>query len=47
MGQRCRHDFKKHGDIWEDLYDSLKVKERESEPHESLKEAKKKALSRP
>jgi hypothetical protein len=39
-------DLKKHGAIWEDFYDTLKVKERESEPRESLSEVKKKVLGR-
>ena len=39
-------DLKKHGAIWEDFYDTLKVKERESEPRESLKEVKRKVLGR-
>lgn len=39
-------DLKKHGKIWEDFYDSLLVKERESEPRESLKIVKKKVLGR-
>lgn len=39
-------DLKKHGEIWEDFYDTLRVKERESEPRESLKEVKKKVLGR-
>jgi hypothetical protein len=38
-------DLKRHKEIWEDFYDSLRVKERESEPRESLKEVKKKSLS--
>lgn len=37
-------DLKKHGKLWEDFYDTLRVKERESEPRESLKEVKKKIL---
>ena len=37
-------DLKKYGDVWEDFYDTLRVKERESEPRESLKEVKKKVL---
>jgi hypothetical protein len=37
-------DLKTHGEIWEDFYDTLLVKERESEPRESLKEVKKKIL---
>ena len=39
-------DIKKHKEIWEDFYDALLVKERESEPRESLKEVKKKVLGR-
>lgn len=37
-------DLKKHGAIWEDFYDTLRVKERESEPRESLQEVKRKVL---
>jgi len=39
-------DIKKYKEIWEDFYDALLVKERESEPRESLKEVKKKVLGR-
>ena len=39
-------DLKKHRAVWEDFYDTLKVKERESEPRESLQEVKKKILGR-
>ncbi len=39
-------DLKRHGDLWEDFYDTILVKERESEPRESLKEVKKKVLGR-
>ena len=39
-------DLKKHGKVWEDLYDTLLAKERESEPRESLKVVKKKALGK-
>ena len=39
-------DLKKHGKVWEDLYDTLLAKERESEPRESLKVVKKKVLGR-
>jgi hypothetical protein len=39
-------DLKKHGGVWEDFYDTLRVKERESEPRESLKEVKKKVLGK-
>ena len=40
-------DLRKHGEVWEDFYDSLRVKERETEPRESFKEVKKKVLGRP
>lgn len=40
-------DLKKYGEVWEDFYDTLRVKERESEPRESLEEVKKKVLGRP
>jgi hypothetical protein len=39
-------DLKKCGEVWEDFYDTLRVKERESEPRESLEEVKKKVLGR-
>lgn len=39
-------DLKKHGDLWEDFYDTVRVKERESEPRESLNEVKKHILGR-
>ena len=39
-------DIKKHKEIWEDFYDALLVKERESEPRESLIGVKKKVLGR-
>jgi hypothetical protein len=39
-------DLKKHGAIWEDFYDTMRVKERESEPRESLQEVKKKIPGR-
>lgn len=37
-------DLKTHRKIWEDIYDTLLVKERESEPRESLEDVKKKIL---
>jgi hypothetical protein len=37
-------DLKKHAEIWEDFYDTLRVKERENEPRETLQEVKKKVL---
>ncbi len=33
-------DLKKHGKLWEDFYDSLKVKQRKNEPRESLQMVK-------
>ena len=45
-GQSSLIDIKKHKEIWEDFYDALLVKERESEPRESLIGVKKKVLGR-
>lgn len=39
-------DLKQHKEVWEDFYDTLRVKERESEPRETLEEVKKKVLAR-
>ena len=39
-------DLKEHGELWEDFYDTLRVKERESEPRESLAEVRKKVPGR-
>jgi len=39
-------DLKKHADLWEDFYDALRVKERESEPRDTFDEVKKKVLGR-
>ncbi|HAV10205.1 MAG TPA: hypothetical protein DCX22_01100 [Dehalococcoidia bacterium] len=39
-------DLKKYGEIWEDFYDILRAKARESEPRESLEEVKKKISDR-
>jgi len=39
-------DIKKHGDLWEDFYDTLVAKERKAEPRESLEDVKKKILDR-
>ncbi len=33
-------DLKKHGELWEDLYDRLIAQERENHPRESLTEVK-------
>jgi hypothetical protein len=35
-------DIKKHGDLWEDIYDGLLAKERKREPRESLQQVRKK-----
>ena len=34
-------DLQKHGELWEDLYDSLTARLRAQEPRETLAEAKK------
>ena len=39
-------DIKKHGDLWEDFYDTLVAKERKAEPRESFEDVKKKILDR-
>ena len=39
-------DLRKHRDVWEDFYDTLRARERDSEPRESLEEVKNKVLSR-
>jgi hypothetical protein len=39
-------DLIKHRELWEDFYDTLLVKQRKSEPRESLEEVKKKVLGR-
>lgn len=39
-------DLKQHKEVWEDFYDTLRVRERESEPRETLDEVKKKVLTR-
>ena len=33
-------DLKEHGELWEDIYDSLIAKSRINEPRESLEEVK-------
>lgn len=35
-------DIKRHGKLWEDIYDSLLASERENEPRESLQAVKRK-----
>lgn len=37
-------DLKKHRELWEDFYDTLKTKEREGEPRETFEEVEKKIL---
>jgi hypothetical protein len=39
-------DLQKHGNLWEDFYDTLLAKERKTEPRESLEEVKRKVLGR-
>jgi hypothetical protein len=39
-------DLKRHRELWEDFYDTLRTREREKEPRESLEEVKKKVLGR-
>ena len=39
-------DLKKHGELWEDFYDTLLAKERKGEPRESLEDVKKKIAGR-
>ena len=34
-------DLKKHGDLWEDIYDTLVAQDRAEEPRETLDEVKK------
>ena len=34
-------DLKKHGELWEDFYDNLTARKRESEPRESFESVKK------
>lgn len=33
-------DLKKHGKLWEDFYDALKVKQRKNEPRETFRMVK-------
>jgi len=39
-------DLRKHGDVWEDLYDSLTARKRSKEPRESLDSVKKRLIKR-
>ena len=38
-------DLKEHGEVWEDLYDTLVAQRREKEPRESLQAVKKRLKS--
>ena len=37
-------DLRRHRDLWEDFYDTLKAIERKKEPRESLADVRKKVL---
>jgi hypothetical protein len=39
-------DLTRYGELWEDFYDALLVRERESEPRESLEEVEKLLVER-
>ena len=39
-------DLRKHGDVWEDVYDSLTARKRSREPRESLNSVKKRLINR-
>jgi hypothetical protein len=39
-------DLRRHGQLWEDIYDSLVVAARAHEPRESLEEVKRRLKSR-
>ena len=39
-------DLEKHGELWEDFYDSLIARKRASEPRESLNSVKKRLRKR-
>ena len=39
-------DLRKHGDIWEDVYDSLTARKRSKEPRESLNSVKERLIKR-
>ena len=39
-------DLRKHGDIWEDVYDSLTARKRSTEPRESLDSVKQRLIKR-
>jgi hypothetical protein len=39
-------DLRKHGDVWEDVYDSITARNRSREPRESLKSLKERLIKR-
>lgn len=39
-------DLKRHGDVWEDFYDSMLAFDRKDEPRESLDAVRKKLLQK-
>jgi len=39
-------DLKKHGKLWEDFYDALKVRKRKNEPRETLQMVKEKLIKK-
>jgi hypothetical protein len=39
-------DLRKHGDVWEDVYDSITARNRSGEPRESLKSVKERLVKR-
>ena len=39
-------DLRKHGDVWEDVYDSLTARKRSREPRESLDSVKERLITR-
>jgi hypothetical protein len=39
-------DLRKHGEVWEDVYDSLTARERAREPRESIDSVKKRLIKR-
>ncbi len=39
-------DLKTHGEVWEDVYDTLLARKRENEPRESIEEVRKRLIDR-
>jgi hypothetical protein len=39
-------DLKNHRELWEDFYDTVLLKQRKSDPRESLEDVRKKVLGR-